>query len=164
MNYIQSNQKNNINQVVTAKKPVLKIYQLSISVLLLLLISCSDKEKEVAQNSSQANVKESSMANDAMTSTQAYEVVPNEKVCMVNDRFMGVPQIAIDVNGNTYYGCCENCVEKLQKNLEGVRFGSNPLTDLKVDKFSAVIVQDKSSGSVFYFASKKEANTFIKQK
>ena len=80
---------------------------------------------------------------------------------MVNDRFMGVSQIPIDVNGTTYYGCCENCVEKLQKNIDDVRLGNNPLNKTKVDKASAVIVQDKSNGSVFYFASKEDAQDFV---
>ncbi|APU69760.1 hypothetical protein C723_1753 [Christiangramia flava JLT2011] len=74
---------------------------------------------------------------------------------------MGVTQIPIEANGTTYYGCCENCVEKLQKNLGDVRFGVNPLNDSKVDKASAIIVQDKNSGSVFYFISKEDAQTFI---
>ncbi len=153
-------------QVVAIKSPIGKLYQLAISMLMLLLLSllllsCSDKKKGVAESTSQATVETSQTANEPITSAQNYEIVPNEKVCMVNDRFMGVPQIAIQANGTTYYGCCENCIEKLQKNLDDVRFGSNPLFETKVDKASAIIVQDKSSGSVFYFASKEDAQIFI---
>lgn len=166
MKRIHSNQKNNAIQVVAIKNPVRKIYQVSIAILLLLLLSavvlsCSGKKKDVAESVTQPTVETSQTANEAIISAQNYEIVPNEKVCMVNDRFMGVSQIPIDVNGTTYYGCCENCVEKLQKNLDDVRFGSNPLNDTKVDKASAIIVQDKSSGSVFYFASIVDAQSFI---
>ena len=166
MKQTQSYQKNNATQVVAIKNPINKIYQLSVSVLTLLLLSllllsCSGKKKQVAENTSQPNIEESLKVDETMASAQNYEIVPNEKVCMVNDRFMGVDQIPIDVNGIMYYGCCENCVEKLQKNLEDVRFGSNPLNDTKVDKASAIIVQDKSSGSVFYFASIVDAQSFI---
>ncbi|WP_339840982.1 hypothetical protein [uncultured Maribacter sp.] len=166
MKQIQSNQKNNAIQVIAINNLIGKIHQLSISVLILLLLSllllsCSNKKKEVAESASQANVEASIKINEAMSSAQSYEIVPSEKVCMVNNRFMGVPQIPIEANGTTYYGCCENCVEKLQKNLDDVRFGSNPLNDSKVDKASAIIVQDKSSGSVFYFASQEDAQSFI---
>ena len=166
MKRIHSKQKNSTTQVVNIKNPMGKIYQLSISVLILLLLSvvllsCSGKKKDVAESVSQPTVETSQTANAVITSAQNYEIVPNEKVCMVNDRFMGVSQIPIDVNGIIYYGCCENCVEKLQKNLDDVRFGSNPLNDTKVDKASAIIVQDKDSGSVFYFDSQENAQLFI---
>uniref|UniRef100_UPI004047D305 hypothetical protein n=1 Tax=Mariniflexile sp. TaxID=1979402 RepID=UPI004047D305 len=166
MEQIPSNQKNSNAQVVAIKDPVEKIYRLSIFVLMLLLLSlsllsCSNKKKEPAGSASQANIEASINTDGAMASAQNHEIVPNKKVCMVNDTFMGIDQIPIDVNGITYYGCCKDCVEKLQKNLDNARFGSNPLSDDKVDKASAVIVQDKSSGSVFYFASKEDAQTFI---
>ncbi|MCG7501207.1 hypothetical protein MHM83_04935 [Tenacibaculum sp. Mcav3-52] len=99
--------------------------------------------------------------NSVVVSQTTYEIVPNDKVCMVNDRYMGVEQIPIDVEGITYYGCCQGCVEKLQKNIDNVRFGSNPIDDTKIDKANAVIVQDKSKGNVFYFASKEDAQNFI---
>lgn len=76
---------------------------------------------------------------------------------------MGVKQIPIDVNGTSYFGCCQGCVEKIQKNIDDVRFGSNPLNNRKVDKASAIIVQDKNTGSVFYFDSKEDAKKFVRQ-
>jgi len=167
MKQIQSNQKNSNPKIVAIKNPMAKIYRLSIFVLMLsllwlLFLSCADIKKDVAESATQQTFKASQMTNDVIISTQSnYEIVPKEKVCMVNDRFMGVQQIPIDVNGTTYYGCCEGCVEKLQKNIDDVRFGNNPLNKTKVDKASAVIVQDKSNGSVFYFASKEDAQDFI---
>ena len=166
MKQIPLNQTKSNAQVDTIKSPVGKIYHLSIFVLMfsllsLLLLSCSGKKKEVIENATQSTVEKSQTAKETTASVQNYEIVPNEKVCMVNDRFMGVPQIPIEANGTTYYGCCENCVEKLQKNLDDVRFGNNPLNDTKVDKALAVIVQDKSSGNVYYFTSQKDAQTFI---
>lgn len=166
MKQIPLNQKNSNAQVVANKDPMDKMYRLYISVVMLLLLSilllsCADKKKEVAESTSQATIETSKTTDEAIASAQNYEIVPNEKVCMVNDRFMGVPQMAIEANGTTYYGCCESCVEKLQKNLDDVRFGSNPFNETKVDKASAVIVQDKNNGSVFYFASKEDAQAFI---
>jgi len=167
MKKIHSIQKSNDNQVLVLKNPMRKIYQFSITILTLLLLSlllfsCSGKKKEASQNTTQPNVEESLKVDETMASAQNYEVVPNEKVCMVNDMFMGIDQLLVEVNGLNYYGCCEGCVEKLQENIDDVRFGSNPLTDTKVDKATAVIVQDKNNGSVFYFASIEEAKKFIK--
>ena len=134
------------------------------SMLLLMLSSCTNEEKQKTENSIHKKAEESSKLTEVSSDLISnYEIVPNEKVCMVNDRYMGVSQIPIDVSGITYYGCCENCIEKLQNNLNDVRFGGNPTADTKVDKASAVIVQDKNSGRVFYFASKDEANAFMKQ-
>ncbi|WP_310991221.1 hypothetical protein [Aequorivita marina] len=166
MKQITLNKKNSKAQVIVRKNPVEKIYRLSISLVMLLLLSmlllsCADKNKKVTESALQSNTKVSKKITEDISAAQNYEIVPNEKVCMVNDRFMGVTQIPIEANGTIYYGCCENCVEKLQKNLGDVRFGTNPLNDSKVDKASAIIVQDKNSGSVFYFASKEDAQTFI---
>ena len=165
MKSISSHRKNNTAQVMTIKNPIGK---LSIGVLILLLfsvlfLSCSNKKKKVAESVTEPTIEISLTADEAIAPSENYEIVPNDKVCMVNDRFMGVAQIPIEANGTTYYGCCENCVEKLQKNLNDVRFGSNPLNDKKVDKASAIIVQDKNSGSVFYFSSKEDAKTFINE-
>ncbi|MGZ0014678.1 hypothetical protein [Yeosuana sp. AK3] len=160
-------QQNQKSIVLAVENPIGKILKLSISILVLLVaslifISCSAEKKQKAETETLTVSKTKPIQmNSAVASQVTYEIVPNEKVCMVNDRFMGVKQIPIDVDGTTYFGCCEGCVEKLQKNIDDVRFGSNPLNDKKVDKASAVIVQDKDSGSVFYFASKEDAQTYI---
>ena len=128
----------------------------------IVLLSCSNEKKEKAETATLTVTKTNPVQTNPVTTFQIpYEVVPNDKVCMVNDRFMGVKQIPIDVDGTTYYGCCQGCVEKLQKNIDNVRFGSNPIDDTKVDKATAVIVQDKNKGSVFYFATKQDAQNFI---
>ena len=75
------------------------------------------------------------------TDKQDYEVgdqVPNELVCMVNDAYMGKPQIAVPVNGKTYYGCCQMCKAKLES-VQEIREGRDPVSGVIVDKASAVI-------------------------
>ncbi|GGG17441.1 hypothetical protein GCM10011344_17570 [Dokdonia pacifica] len=152
---------------VIVENPSKRIYKLLISILFLvlasiILLSCSNKKKEKAETATLLVTETEPIQPSSTVASQAtYEIVPNDKVCMVNDRFMGVKQIPIDVDGTTYYGCCQGCVEKLQKNIDDVRFGNNPLNKTKVDKASAVIVQDKSNGSVFYFASKEDAQDFV---
>jgi YHS domain-containing protein len=131
-----------------------KLKFLSIIVpLALMLFSCDSKtEKNPTVNQEVAS---------KVTSNQKFEIVPNEKVCMVNDRFMVVEQIPIEVDGITYYGCCQNCVKKLQENIEGVRYAKDPISGKKVDKASATIVQNKEDGMVKYFESRSSAEGFI---
>lgn len=78
-------------------------------------------------------------------------VTDASQVCMVNDQFMGRPQIPVLVEGRTYYGCCPACKEKLEKQ-PATRTARDPVTGAEVDKAKAVIVQD-ASGKVLYFAS-----------
>jgi YHS domain-containing protein len=73
------------------------------------------------------------------------------QVCMVNDQFMGKPQIPVEVEGRTYYGCCAMCKDKLNQQPEA-RTAHDPVTGEAVDKAKAVIVQD-AQGKVKYFAS-----------
>ncbi len=167
MKQIQFNETNTSVKTIVKKRTNPSHVLISLFVLLILLLmlsSCTNEEKQKTENPIHKNAEESPKSTEVSADLNSnYEIVPNEKVCMVNDRYMGASQIPIDVSGITYYGCCENCIKKLQNNLNDVRFGGNPIADTKVDKASAVIVQDKNSGNVFYFASKEEANAFIKQ-
>lgn len=79
-----------------------------------------------------------------------YERVTDpSQVCMVNDQFMGKPQIAIAVEGRTYYGCCPMCKERLA-NQPSSRIGRDPVTGKDIDKAVALMVKD-ASGKILYF-------------
>jgi YHS domain-containing protein len=80
------------------------------------------------------------------------------QVCMVNDQFMGKPQIPIAVEGRTYYGCCAMCKDRLGNDPKA-RTARDPVTGEQVDKATAVIVQDKT-GKVMYFASEATLNRY----
>lgn len=79
---------------------------------------------------------------------------------MVNDAFMGAPQIEVPVKDKMYYGCCKMCVGKLN-NSEEIRTALDPFSKEKVDKADAYIVLDPNSdqNGVFYF---KNANNYQK--
>lgn len=81
-------------------------------------------------------------------------VTDPSQVCMVNDQFMGKPQIPIEVEGRTYYGCCPMCKDRLANQPESRR-GTDPVSGKPVDKASAIMVKD-ASGKILYFES--EAN------
>jgi YHS domain-containing protein len=74
--------------------------------------------------------------------------------CMVNNQFMGRPQIPVQVGGKTYFGCCAMCKDRLA-NDASARTAVDPVSKRPVDKSTAVIAR-LDSGALVYFES--EAN------
>lgn len=91
--------------------------------------------------------------------------VPTNTVCFVNNKYMGdKPQIPVEVDGKTYYGCCAGCVAAL-KNSKEARYAKDPLTGEEVDKATAYIVlKPGGAGEVWYFASQKNYEKYLKKK
>lgn len=81
-----------------------------------------------------------------------------KKVCMVNNHFMGKDQIPVQVEGKTYYGCCEMCKEKLAKD-ETSRYSTDPVTGARVDKAKAVIGV-LPDGTALYFENDASFNKY----
>lgn len=98
------------------------------------------------------------------TATAAFadDVKPNGKltrvetktVCMINEHAMGKDQIPIEIEGRTYYGCCEMCKKALAADA-AKRVAVDPVSGKQVDKATAVIASQED-GRVFYFEN--EAN------
>ncbi len=84
--------------------------------------------------------------------------VETEYVCMVNDTLFAKPQIPVEVNKQTYYGCCMGCVSRLQ-NDAAIRTSIDPVTGNTVDKATATIgvAPDKS---VYYFENLENLEAF----
>ena len=82
------------------------------------------------------------------------EQLPNNRVCMVNNTYMGVEQIEVPIGGKIYYGCCENCVTTLSQKPES-RYAIDPYSGEEVDKANAFIYLNPNSkyGEVMYFKS-----------
>lgn len=79
-------------------------------------------------------------------------------VCMMNNKMFDKPQIVIEVEGKTYYGCCPMCADKL-KNDASLRTATDPVSGKSVDKASAVIGAD-THGMTYYFESKENFDKF----
>jgi YHS domain-containing protein len=79
--------------------------------------------------------------------------VETKKVCMVNNQVFEKDQIPVNVEGKTYYGCCEMCKERLAKDA-AARTGVDPVTGKPVDKATAVIAA-MPDGKVLYFESQE---------
>ena len=77
--------------------------------------------------------------------------VETKNVCMINEQDMKKEQIPIEIDGKTYYGCCDMCKQALAKNADK-RVAVDPVTGKKVDKATAVIAAQQD-GRVFYFES-----------
>lgn len=88
------------------------------------------------------------------------EGVQPELVCMVNDDYMGKKQIPVPVGDKIYYGCCHDCVSKLQ-NIKEYRFAQDPVTGEMVDKTEAFIaLKPGSESEVLYFKSKENFSKY----
>lgn len=83
-------------------------------------------------------------------------VVDSEYVCMVNDASYDRPQVEVEVDGKTYFGCCEMCKARLEQH-EQLRVAIDPVTGNEVDKAEAVIAAD-AYNRVFYFESEETLN------
>lgn len=83
------------------------------------------------------------------------EVVPVESryVCMVNDTLFQKEQIPVEVEGKTYFGCCEMCKTRLSQDAN-IREATDPVTGKPIDKATAVIGAEPD-GDVLYFESEK---------
>lgn len=71
------------------------------------------------------------------------------QVCMVRNHFMGRPQLAVQADGSTYYGCCAGCAKRLLQDARA-RTAIDPVSHNPVDKGVAVLARS-SRGAVLYF-------------
>lgn len=86
------------------------------------------------------------------------ERVDAKRVCMVNNTAFPKDQIAVPVDGKTYFGCCEMCKGKLATD-PSARTATDPVSGKTVDKATAVIGATPD-GKVFYFESDATFTTF----
>ena len=84
-----------------------------------------------------------------------------KKVCMVNNTVFEKDQIPVEVEGKTYYGCCEMCKETLAKD-ESARYATDPVTGARVDKATAVIAA-QGDGTTLYFENDATFEEYAKR-
>ncbi|HET7712711.1 MAG TPA: hypothetical protein VFL80_12335 [Thermoanaerobaculia bacterium] len=96
--------------------------------------------------------------NDAGT----LKKVEPSKVCMINEQFMDKEQIPVEVEGKTYFGCCEMCKKALAGD-PNTRHAVDPVSGKTVDKAVAVIGAD-AKGKVFYFENEKNLKKYNARK
>lgn len=94
------------------------------------------------------------VADDSVKPNGKLTRVETKTVCMINEHAMGKDQIPIEIEGRTYYGCCEMCKKALAADA-AKRVAVDPVSGKQVDKATAVIASQED-GRVFYFEN--EAN------
>lgn len=99
-----------------------------------------------------------SHADDTKQQSAALSEVDSKYVCMITDQEFAKEQIPVEVDGKTYYGCCEMCKSKLNNDPQS-RVAIDPVSGNKVDKAVAFIGAD-SEGKVFYFESEENLTQF----
>lgn len=114
-----------------------------------------------APGKSKAPLEAPSVASHEAAPADVTIVTDASQVCMVNDQFMGRPQIPVQVEGKTYYGCCAMCKTRLQRDAAS-RTAIDPVSHTPVDKASAVIGKT-ASGSTLYFASREHFDSYARR-
>ncbi|WP_445735926.1 hypothetical protein [Mariniflexile sp.] len=127
------------------------------------IVACNSTTKQNNAKETAVVVPQKEINGETQQEYQVGAQVPNEMVCMVNDAYMGKPQIPVPVNGKTYYGCCQMCVGTLNNN-QTARTAKDPFSGKSVDKTEAYIVLVKKEGDVAYFESKENYLKYKKSK
>lgn len=86
-----------------------------------------------------------------VAAAEPIERVEAKRVCMVNDSVFPKDQIPVQVDGKTYFGCCEMCKGRLASDASA-RTAIDPVSGKTVDKATAVIGATPD-GKVLYFES-----------
>ncbi len=84
--------------------------------------------------------------------------VDSKYVCMLTKRHFQTEQMAVNVEGKTYYACCDMCKTQLTEDAS-TRMDVDPVSGNKVDKATAVIGVDKA-GNVYFFESFQNLEKF----
>jgi YHS domain-containing protein len=130
-----------------------------VTALALLAAACTRGERAEPDPATRAQPEHttppapSAPAPMAPTAAALTEVTDVSQVCMVNNQYMGRPQIPTTVEGKTYYGCCPMCKGRLEKEASA-RTAKDPVSGRDVDKAVAVIGKQEN-GDVLYFESRE---------
>jgi YHS domain-containing protein len=84
--------------------------------------------------------------------------VKSENVCMVNDHAFDKQQIPVQVEGRTYYGCCEMCKKALVERKE-LRVSTDPVSGHEVDK-SVAVIGAMPDGATLYFENEENLKKY----
>ncbi len=79
-------------------------------------------------------------------------------VCFVTKHSFSKEQLPVEVDGKTYYGCCDMCKTKLKED-PAQRCDIDPVSGKKVDKATAVIAAD-SKGNVYFFENEENMKKY----
>ncbi len=96
-------------------------------------------------------------AQDAPKSGGLQRVDP-KYVCFINKHKFDKEQLPVEVDGKTYYGCCDMCKSKL-KSDPASRYDTDPVSGKRVNKADAVIGAD-ANGKIYFFENEEDLKKF----
>ena len=134
---------------------------LSIALGAFVLSACQASGDAPAAPAKAASPTASTSVPSEANSSALTLVADASQVCMVNNQYMGRPQIPVQVDGKTYYGCCSMCKARLQSDAS-TRTAIDPVTNAPVDKGSAVIGRTPT-GAALYFANLEHFQTYSRR-
>lgn len=115
---------------------------IAVSTLLLQHVYADDSNRSTAEKQSQSVITP----------------IDSKYVCMINDQSFNKEQIPVEIDGKTYYGCCQMCEAKLKSDPSS-RNAVDPVSGRQVDKATAVI-GTTPDGTVYYFESDENVKAF----
>lgn len=127
--------------------------------LIALVAACAEPAPPAAAPASAAAAVSTAPVSAAPATTAGPRVIqspvgtltetPGDLVCMVNNAYMGRPQMAVEVEGETYFACCDMCKSRLA-NEPASRMGTDPVSGRPVNKAKAVMART-DDGKMYYF-------------
>ena len=131
------------------------------ALMLSALAGCASSPSDVSLSAS-AGAKAGQPPQQQQTQGEsALQVVDAKYVCMINNQRFNKVQIPVEVEGRTYYGCCEMCKGRLGGDPKS-RVAVDPVSGKEVDKAKAVIGVD-ADGAAYYFESAENLKRFKPQ-
>ncbi|MFN8254198.1 MAG: hypothetical protein U0W24_00825 [Bacteroidales bacterium] len=89
--------------------------------------------------------------------------VPDSVVCMVSGMVKNKAIKPIEINGKTYWGCCDNCLMQLKNNIENVLFAKDPVSGAMICKSGALKrLNPENKKYVLYFESDRNYELYVK--
>ncbi len=93
-----------------------------------------------------------------LAASDGVKQVGAKHICFINHKRFDRTLKSVEVNGKTYYGCCNDCLAKLKDDAES-RMAVDPVSGAKIDKADAVIGMDKN-GNVYFFENMLNLHKF----
>ncbi len=129
---------------------------LAITGMLFLLTAIAMPTGAESQNNSGESHSEKTMVEP--DSELSLVRVEPKYVCMPNNRVFKKEQLSTDIDGKTYYGCCQMCINALNKDPQQ-RYAIDPVSGNEIDKATAVIGAAPDN-TIYYFETEENLESF----
>ncbi|MEE8367348.1 MAG: hypothetical protein V3S30_03440 [Thermoanaerobaculia bacterium] len=134
-----------------------KTRQIVTTVGAVLLLAAVTTPTWAASNESAQDGKSETAIAEPLTDISLVKV-DAKYVCMPNNRLFKKEQLSTEIDGKTYYGCCQMCINALNSDPQQ-RIAIDPVSGKEIDKAKAVIGAAPDN-SIFYFETEENLADF----